>query len=567
MFAIDYRITTLSGLLAAAVVFSPLDAQADGQLKRLFDRATSLEARGRCDQAIEVFKQVLLSAPSHPAALGGIATCEARRGNAAESKRYIQRLEAAHPGHGGLARLKHFAKIGARFDQLLSRARKKVQGGEVARGIALYREAFGGFEPPVSLAKEFYQTLGGTPNGWIEARTGLERLVVRSNTAQNRLALAQHLTYREQTRRAGITDLEKLSEHPAVRKPATKSWRDALLWLNAQVGDIQRFERFLSTNNDERVQKRVATLRRIAPPEHTLQDGFQAIERSDVKQAEEIFEQARRGKRNSPEALVGLAMLAMKQEEFTKARELLEVVRSQAPDRPEMWQQSLQSASFWASMSEAKDVEKKGNVAEARRRYIEAGRLSATESHHAKASLGQLALSTGDYFDAGRFFGEALSADPKNASALQGMVRLHLEQSQGEQAIEFNTRLAKIAPKDALPPGRIESEILRTRANRARLDGRINEAKELLDVARDADPTNVWALHDLAYLHLESRDFDAASNVVEMLFTSNSANLTEVRTLQARVLIERGEFSHALDIIRSIPPEEETEDLVTLRRR
>ncbi|MEM6532308.1 MAG: cellulose synthase subunit BcsC-related outer membrane protein [Myxococcota bacterium] len=550
-----------------ALLASPLAARADGQVKRLLDRATSLESRGRCDQAVEVYKQVLLSAPSHPGALGGVIGCEAREGRTSEAKRYLIRLEQAHSGHRSIGRLKHLTRLGARFDQLLNRARRKVQQGAVAEGISAYREAFGKFDPPVSLAREYYQTLGGTPDGWEEAKAGLERLVVRSSTKQNRLALAQHLTYREKTRRAGIAELEQLAELPSVRKVATRAWRDALLWLNARVGDVSRYNRFLAKNQDERVQKRLATLRRIAPPEHTLEDGFEAIERADVKQAERIFEGARKSKPNSPEAMVGLAMLAMKQEQFSKAKELLEVVRSRAPDKPEMWQQSLQSASFWSAMVGAKGAAKKGEVAEARRRYLEAARLSPTEAHHAKASLGQLALSSGDHFDAQRFFGAALSADPSNVSALQGMVRVHLEQSQGERAIEYNRRLAKLSKKDALPPGRIESEILRTRASRARLDGRISEAKELLDVAREADPTNVWALHDLAYLHLEARDFDSASSVVDKLFESDSANLTEVKTLQARVLLERGEFEHALEIVRSIRPEEETEDLVLLRRR
>ncbi len=88
------------------------------------------------------------------------------------------------------------------------------------------------------LELEYDQSLGATPQGWDAARRGLEALALAHPDAPRyALALAQHLTYREATRREGIAQLQKLADVPDVRDLARTSWRQALLWLGGRASD------------------------------------------------------------------------------------------------------------------------------------------------------------------------------------------------------------------------------------------------------------------------------------------------------------------------------------------
>src|SRR3989344_6071625 len=104
---------------------------------------------------------------------------------------------------------------------------------------ALYGMALVELNAPRPLALEYYQTLGATAGGWDEARRGLNRLAQESpEDPQIALALAQHLTYRESTRREGIAQLARLAGRADVGKAATESWRKALAWTGNRSADI-----------------------------------------------------------------------------------------------------------------------------------------------------------------------------------------------------------------------------------------------------------------------------------------------------------------------------------------
>src|SRR5207302_1380349 len=118
-------------------------------------------------------------------------------------------------------------------------ARKLVHEDRPAEGAAKYRELFGDAGPPGDLALEYYQTVGGTPGGWEQARDGLRRVVRRApGEPRFRFALGRLLTYREETRREGIELLSALARDPTVGKEASASWRQALLWLPATEADV-----------------------------------------------------------------------------------------------------------------------------------------------------------------------------------------------------------------------------------------------------------------------------------------------------------------------------------------
>ena len=58
----------------------------------------------------------------------------------------------------------------------VQQARDQARAGQAEQAVGSYQAALGNQAPTGPLALEYYQTLGGTNEGWDEARVGLERL-------------------------------------------------------------------------------------------------------------------------------------------------------------------------------------------------------------------------------------------------------------------------------------------------------------------------------------------------------------------------------------------------------
>src|SRR5262249_5913139 len=150
---------------------------------------------------------------------------------------YLDRLKAAQPTSPLVKQLTdQIARGGsAGTRKQVEQARELARSGKAEEAVQRYQQAAGGTTPEGDLALEYYQTLGGTAQGWDAARQGLERIAkANPDDARAQLALAQHLTYRDGTRREGIRQLQRLSTRPDVGKEATDSWRRALGWLGNQ---------------------------------------------------------------------------------------------------------------------------------------------------------------------------------------------------------------------------------------------------------------------------------------------------------------------------------------------
>jgi hypothetical protein len=261
------------------------------------------QARGREDKAEEAWKRVLAADPDDPEALAAVAGGAARDGRIHEAQATLARLEKLNPGHPALAPLRRQIELGLRYRGLLGEARALVHGNKLEQGAAKYRELFGAAGPPGDLALEYYQTVEGMPGGWEEARDGLRLLVRRAREEPRyRLALAEVLTYRDDTRREGIRSLEALARDAAVGKDATAAWRRALLWLAPAPTDIPLFQSYLRAHRDPEVARRVDRARHAG----TLKEAYAALDRGDAREAERLFRSAG----DDPEARRGLALVA-----------------------------------------------------------------------------------------------------------------------------------------------------------------------------------------------------------------------------------------------------------------
>ncbi|MGE5048111.1 MAG: tetratricopeptide repeat protein, partial [Deltaproteobacteria bacterium] len=440
----------------------------------------------------------------------------------------------------------------------------------------------------------------------------MSRIVRRApGEVRYKLSLARLLTYREETRREGISMLAALARDPAVGKDATASWREALVWLAPSARDLPLLRQWLKLHpGDPEIARHLDRARNAS----TVRDGYAALDRGDLREAQRLFDaagkdpDAARGRaliadrkaaqakkagfaalergdlaaaeaafhsvQGDADARLGLALVAQRQaaeaqrkEDFARARDLLERARKLAPDHREVWQEPLRSVMFWSHMRDARLAREDGRDADAEaslRAAVETGRPK--ERWHADLVLGDLLLERGLRSEAEARFRDVLGVVPDQPEALRALAGILVQQNRFEEAQPVNARLAKVAPQSAFRAGWLQAETLRSAAATSRAAGDLRRARDLLEKARAADPSDIWALHDLANAVLESNGPAEAAPLVSDLLRVAPA-LPEAQVTQARLLAAQRQDAQALAVLQKLSPSPRDRDVIAMRRR
>ncbi|HRE92255.1 MAG TPA: tetratricopeptide repeat protein, partial [Myxococcota bacterium] len=392
---------------------------------------------------------------------------------------------------------------------------------------------------------------------------GLERLATENpNDARYAVAFARHLTYVEDTRRDGIDRLEQLA-NSGDGKAARVAWRQALLWLLIGPADFPRYARYLALFPDDAevkskvdevkagvIAKQAADLGR-----ERLKAGYNALDLEAVDQAEGIFKTQLLENPRDVDALTGLGNAQLRKERFDEAITTFEKVKELAPRRRELWENAIQTATFWKSIRQAEALRKDGKPAAAEPIAKDALARGGPESHHAKLLLAHLYVDL-DRLDEARTLFEALvAADPKHVAALKGLVDLYLRSGDETRALETNARLAAIDQDAAMSEGRIRAELLRREALALRERGQLPEAEGLLDAAFANDPTHLEVLLAQAYVYLDLGKLADARRVVDM---ARRTAKDEPRVTIAEVWVCAGEqrFADGLALLSTLKDHE-----------
>lgn len=552
---IPVRVLLFIALVALAAIPAPDGHAEEGEVvASLLEKVEYWKSRGREDKVAEVWRKVLDSDPNHAQALAELCVYEAQSGHKKQAREYLRRLETAHAGHPDLPRLRRIVDMSEDYRVLIEEARALNTAGRTQEALAKYRLAFGEEPPPGYLAVEFYTTLGGTKDGWEEARLGLKRLH-EENPADDdyTLVYAKHLTYREKTRRDGIALLRGLSASSQLRNQARPAWKDALLWLHAGASDKKLFVQYLDeVGEDAEVRERMKTMTKAAAPPPPKSQGEQALDRNDLEAAERYYSPLLADSKKRIEGLIGMAKIAMARGQFDQAREYLEEVKQLDPRKRYRWEELFVSVEFWSLMSEAETLRVQGRLAESEARLRQAISLSRREAHHAEAALGNIFIAQGEWERALDRFEAVLKKHPNHVAALRGMIRVLIEMDREGEAAQLNARLAKVEAKTEPEQNRRNAESLRWLAAIERSAGRHEDALQLLDEARQVDPGDAWVLHDLVHVHLAVGNVEEARWVVEELLRLEP-DMLEVQLARACVLAEEGRLEEALDVSLAIP--------------
>ncbi len=388
----------LSVMSVALVVMVSSPVRADDALavKTLKEQAKFWESKGRMDLAVSAWKRLLQLDPRNSEALAGIAQFEVEN-NRPDAARAITDELKKQPdvNRDAIRRIENASAQKSLNTKQLDQARAAARAGKIDEAASLYRQLLEGHPLTGSVALEFYQVLGGSTNGWDEARKGLERL--HADEPGNHtvaLAYAQHLTYRSATRREGIGLLADLARNPKVASSALDAWQRALMWLEASRSDSPLFQAYLNVQpNNSTIRARLASLNQVSQPKPldarsiALRDAFNALNGGDVDAAEKRFESLLRSEPKNPDALGGLGVVRLKQERFAEAEDLLSVAMRVSGTKK--WAEALNSARFWLAMQDGQAKLEEKNLDLAKEAFQRAQRLDSS------SSLPQVALVRG----------------------------------------------------------------------------------------------------------------------------------------------------------------------------
>lgn len=547
-------------------------ATSDPVLQQLLNNVEFWRARGDDDKTAEMWRKVLRSYPSYPQALVELSQYEARKGNKEKSKEYLDTLRRTHPDHPEIVRLERSTEMGEKYNVLLSQARALLKAKKTREALDAYRKAFGNQAPAGALALEYYTTLGGEPDGWDDARQGLERISKeRPDDEELVLAYARHLTYRPQSRYEGIKKLEALYKSarlPDVKKRAREAWRLAIDWSHQNPANTNLLKGYLAEGDDPEVRKWLGELNAAQSRMSAYFAGDAAFDAGEVDKAEAIYKAQREKYKADPLALVGLAKVAMKRGHLKAAKEALEQARVLAKWYPPLWKPLLDEVDFWMTMREADQKRAAGNLQEAETLLHQAAERSPGNVAHVDLMLGNIYAAQGKRAEARARFEAVLARDAASAPALFGLVQLLADQGRLDEAAVFDDRLQKLAPTPKMSAD--EQETLRVTQARSQAlllagAGREEKARAVLVQALGRDPGSKWLLHDLINRHLATRDVREARTYLDELL-SQDGKAPKAQLAEARVLAEEGRLAEAYKVATAIPSDGSDLDLEAMRR-
>ncbi|WP_119153335.1 cellulose biosynthesis protein BcsC [Caldimonas tepidiphila] len=556
----------------------------DAAIRPLIEQAQYWQQRGRGDRAAEAWQKLLRVVPDHPDALLGLAQVELQAGNAAGANERLARLKAAHPQDPRIARLEAQIRTGSPGAQAqLAQARDLARAGKAEEAALRYKEAIGA-RPPADpgLALEYYQTLGGTAQGWEEARAGLERLArERPDDVRAALALAEHLSYREATRPAGIEALARLAGRPEVAAQAQRSWRRALEWLGTRAADAPLYQAYLRAHPGdagiaarlEQIARRQQDEQRRAAGERAageaaaargqaIDAAFALLDQGALEQAEQRFGELLSSRPGDSSALGGLGILRLKQSRYAEARQLLESASKSGAQR---WSKALASARYWSAFELAEQARAAGDSRRALELLQQAVRLDAAEPA-AQRALADVLAELDRAPEAEAQYRKVLALHPGDAPALQGLIGLLARQERAGEALALAASVPPPQRAQLAPLGRLRAEQLRRDATAAEQRGDAATARAALEEALQADPDHVWVRLDLTRNYLRAKALPEARSLVEGLLLTQPSQ-PEALFASALLSAETGDWAQAVQMLERVRPEQRTREMSALYTR
>ena len=389
-------------------------ASAEAARAGLAAKAQNLEARGRTDLALQIWQQILLSAPNNAEALAGLARDAKLTGNAEQSGQALAHLRRVNPRDPNIARIEAMPAVGGSASEL-QRAGELAQEGRNDEAMRIYRGLYGDHPPDGNIALAYYQTLYGTASGKQEAIAAMRALAERNpGDPRYPIQLGIMLTYDPRTRAEGIRVLRAHQSDPE----AAAAYRQALIWNSANPASAAELRDYLKAHPQDKeiagnLKRNEASLARMnngiarTPAERAA---FAALNANRLDEAERRFTTLLAAEPGNGRLAAGMGFLRMRQKNFGGAIGYLEQAERNGY-KVRTVENALATSRFWFTMGEA---------------------TSALNANQLDLAIDK--------------FRSALDMNPRSTDALNGLAGAYTRQRQYPAAAMVYQRLLHIQP-------------------------------------------------------------------------------------------------------------------------
>ena len=543
----------------------PPRPQAEG-VPLLLQRASFWRQRQRPDMARSTLDQVLAIEPGNPEALYQAGLIAVESGRETEAAILLERLTSAKPGDVRIERLQRVMERGPLPPGVIEQARQASRDGDNDRAVKLYRQAFAGLPPPLEYAVEFFMAMAGTVEGWAEARTRIGEMLTR-NPQDDELLLAQAriLTYREASRREGITRLAAL----AGRLPeADRSWGEALLWLEAARPDEALYRAYLSAHPADRAvaahwAKATAPLTDDTP-DNAVQLGYVAAQAGDFALARKYFAKALSLDPRHAKAMVALASLDVRDGQSEAARRRLDQAFALDPSLRGTAAGLYDTAAFYSAYQQADAAFKSGRMDESERllRPLLDGKYK--DRGLAVTLMARVLAAQGKYTEAERHYRAALARTPNDRGLIDGLYGLLVKAGKWPEAEALAGRASPALREEAERRAAGEAAAAaKERAESLARTGPPAAAIEAYRTAVDKAPDDPWLRLGQARLLRQQGDDKAAGDAMRPLLARPLPRTADFHA-SALFALDAGRLFEAGTLLNAIPGPERNGDIQRL---
>jgi tetratricopeptide (TPR) repeat protein len=566
-----------AGLLALSM-HQAVTAQ-DDAIQLLVQQGQYWQSQNNLVRADEAWLKILRIDPKQPDALYGLGVTALGTGKIAASQKYLDQLKAIAPDSLLVARLQQAITLSqGEAKKRLDDARVAAQSGDLNTAIDNYRGALTGIPTPQGqVALEYYERLSYQPANQAEAVAGLQRLAKDTpNNMEVQLALAQAMTLNQDTRPAGLQRLQALSQRSDIGGAALERWRAGLTFFGEAPprSTAPLFEAYLKAHpEDDDIKKLYENIGKAptgAPPPPSADPlrlrndaGFRALDRSDLAAAEADFSAVLRSRPTDVDALGGMGVLRMRQQNFGQAESLL--ARAVAQKGGARWKQALNSASTAALLARAESARGKGDAQGARAMLQQALKLDS-DNPAAQNALAAMAADAGQLDEAETGFRRVLARHPENAEAMRGLVGAMAENGKITQA---QALIDGLTPAQTAAQGdlsRLRANLATGSAHAAAKRGDVAGQQAALETAIRNDPKNPWIRADLARIYMKKGADADAKRIMSELVAQNPGN-AEALYASALISSDTKDWTGALATLSRIPENERSSEMALLERR
>ncbi|BCU57499.1 hypothetical protein ENKO_40930 [Enterobacter kobei] len=552
----------VSGVLALGTAGMAQAAPNDAVLKALFDQANYWHEKSHDELANESLKKVLMVDANNTQALYLMALWAQQSGDLKAAAQWRARLAAVSPDDAGLQALDNAKQLAQVPQGQLTLARQQARSGNIPAALATWRSMFNGDSPPPSLAPEYYLTMASDKALYPQALSEIQRFVAQ-NPQDNaaRVALGKMLTWREETRRDGIMQLEQMA---SGNKEADDGLRQALLWLGPQSGDEQFYDNYLQRHpKDSDVQ---AYYRKNIGGA-AKGEGYNALNSGNTRDARRQFEQVLQTNPEDADALAGLGYIAQRSGDYQAAAQYLNRAASQGGESSAERKAQAEDAAFYGQLAQAQQALKEGNVSQALALSAPLTQQSGERGTAAKLFRADVLRHNKDYPQAEQTLRDVLNDQPQNAAARENLYYVLRDQNKAEEAQSVLRTLpaglqAKLQPRvvTGLP-----GDPIRRQAQQLAASGNTGQAIAVLQQGLTRLPDDPWLRLDLARLLQKNGNDNEASNVIAPAARPGAG----ASSLYAAALFasENGAWQQSQTLLSRISPANQNRQMRDLAKR